>query len=372
MTTATVDLYEDVRLSSDVEVDAPAGILRNVPVLGLKSANGRRYLPEAVREARGKYEGRDSYTDHAKGDRSVHDKFGWFDNIREGASGGLRGDFHVFNPQEPLAVRLFNAAKNKPDAFGFSHHAKGRVRRVDGEDIVEAIEEVYSVDLVDKPATTKGLHEGREPMKLKAYYRALADRLTEQRHAPLKGRLVKLLEDDMGMMPDATMPDAAAPSDPDEALKAGFKAAIHAVVDDDSLDMAGKLAKIKEILKAQEKLMGAKDEPADGAGDATPDEGARPPAGNLTEARQLRAELEVRDLLEEAGVKFARPEARRAFVKALVPLSAEDRQALIEERKTPPRPANPPRSGPATRLTESQQKWPDPNDLEAVAKRVRG
>jgi hypothetical protein len=375
MTAATVDLYEDVRLSSDVEVDEAAGVLRNVKIIGLKSANGRRYDPAAIAAARDQYEGRKSYTDHATkaGERSVRDTFGWFENVKPGPD-GARGDYHVLNPKEDLAVRLFAAAKKNPSLYGFSHHAKGRVKRVNGEDVVESIEEVYSVDLVDRPATTKGLRESRQPMKLRDYYRAIADGIIEARHAPLKGLLVKLLEMDMAGVPDATMPDdAPAATDPDEAIKAGFKAAIHAVVDDDSMDMQAKLSKIKEILKAQEKLMGAgKDAEKPAEGDGAASEGAKPPAGNLTEA-QLRAELDMRDLIEESGLKFTKPEHRRAFVKALVPLTEAERKTLVEAARagaTAARPATPPRSGPATPLTESAKKCPDLNDIEAIGKWV--
>jgi hypothetical protein len=48
---------------------------------------------------------------------------------------------------------------------------------------------------------------------------------------------------------------------------------------------------------------------------------------------QLQEELAVRDLIEEAGIKFAKVESRKTFIRSLIPLSKEERKTLIEERK---------------------------------------
>jgi hypothetical protein len=79
----------------------------------------------------------------------------------------------------------------------------------------------------------------------------------------------------------ATMPDAlpspaadnGAPppaGKPSDALKAAFKDQVHAVIDDDTLDIPGKITKIRQILKAQEKAMGLIEPVADAGDSALP------------------------------------------------------------------------------------------------------
>jgi hypothetical protein len=63
----------------------------------------------------------------------------------------------------------------------------------------------------------------------------------------------RLLEDGGDLV--GPMDAAAAPaSDPDEALRQGFRATVLAVVDDDGLSAAEKVQRIKELLTAHEKL----------------------------------------------------------------------------------------------------------------------
>ena len=44
-------------------------------------------------------------------------------------------------------------------SLGFSHHADIIVRKSNGKTVVESIDKVHSVDLVNVPATTKGVFE---------------------------------------------------------------------------------------------------------------------------------------------------------------------------------------------------------------------
>jgi hypothetical protein len=355
MSSATVDLYEDVRLDHEVKVDPEKGVLRNVKILGLESANGRSYAPKAIKEAITLYEGRKSYIDHSTGSkgRSARDTFGWFESVRQSPAGELRGDFHLLNPKSEMAQNVLAAASSKPDLYGFSHHANGTEVMRGGKRVVESIERVHSVDLVDDPATTRGLYESRESPVKTTIKEVLANSTLS---AAYKAKLKEMV--------DAGMMSADAPADqpqamkqggsPEEALSAGFKAAIHAVVDDDSMDIAGKLSKIRELLKGMEKHLGGKEEPAPApAADEAP---------AATEAKLLRAEMGVRDLIEDAGLKFAKPEARRAFVKSLVPLSEADRKALIEERKAHAPARTAPQTGTGrngVKIQESTDKVPD-------------
>jgi len=145
-----------------VAVDREKGLISGVKILGLESRNGRSYLPEAIRQAAGLYEGKRVNVDHARsGDsRSYRDRMGKLQNIQT-REDGLYGDLFV-NPQHVLAEQLFWDAEHAPENVGLSHDVSGRVTRRNGKATVEAINSVRSVDLVADPATTAGLFEDLE------------------------------------------------------------------------------------------------------------------------------------------------------------------------------------------------------------------
>ncbi len=322
----TVQLTEYVVNGTPCKVDREAGVIADVKVLGQRSANGRRYLPEAIERARGLYEGKAVNANHpAKaGDaRSAYDRVGWLEGLYT-RDGDLYAKRLHYLKAHPLAGALTEAAERRPELFGLSHNARGKEKQVNGEAVIESIDSVASVDLVADPASTKGLHESR------TMFQTLAQLLETLKGTP-QGVTLKEMADAAGMPADAPMPapDAGGGS-PDDAIKSGFKAAIHAVVDDDSMDMKAKLAKIKDILKAQEKLMGggSSDKPAEG--DKPAAEAKKPDEGNLQEQlRQLQRKDAVRDLCEAAGVK---PSA--ALLKAACAVDQETAKALIEEAKS--------------------------------------
>lgn len=142
-------------------VDRDAGVLKDVKVLGYQSANNRTYSREAVKKARGMYEGRPVNINHgqrgAAGDRAVADRFGQLRNVRL-TDDGLIGDLHYLK-SHAMAPVVVEAAERMPDCFGLSHNAEGRVRHVSGKNVVDEISRVHSVDLVSDPATTKSLFE---------------------------------------------------------------------------------------------------------------------------------------------------------------------------------------------------------------------
>lgn len=153
--------YADSRGQS-VGVDRQAGVVRGVKILGLRSRNGRVYLPEALRNAARLYENAKVNVNHPKGDpqqpRDYQDRIGVIRNVvvREGE--GLFADFH-FNPKHALAEQLLWDAEHSPENVGFSHNVQARCVRRGEELVVEAITRVLSVDLVADPATTAGLFE---------------------------------------------------------------------------------------------------------------------------------------------------------------------------------------------------------------------
>jgi hypothetical protein len=359
MTTRTVHLLEFVASGPGLEIDEDAGCLRNVRVLGLESANGRRYLAEGVAAAAHLYEHRPVYWNHKanpKAQRLAEDKGGWLENVRPAPDGGLVGDLH-FLKSHPMTPRLLEAAARRPDFFGLSHDALGREQKGSRGRVIEGLERVNSIDLVADPASVRGLHESKGNT-VKITWKQLLE------HVAAKPVAVTALQEMMGaagcgpdddmrhVLEDMDGADMGAVSHED-ALKAGFTQAIHAIVDDESMDMADKLSRMKQVMQAQEKLLGGEEAPADAtSADVGTEESRKEKADPTTTA--LREELAVRDLIEDAGLRFTKPEARKAFAKSLVPLTEGERKALIEERKGQGTSKAPRSQGPGTRLTESK------------------
>lgn len=166
-----VELMEDVQADSlDTSVDSQQtcfesaassqdGRFKSVHILGFVSENNRKYSPDALKNAIPLYEGQDCYFDHErrKGvERSFKDKFGYFENVEFREDSGLWGDL-VSNTKHPLYEQFCWWAENRPQNVGLSHHAGGSYNR--RLSLVESINVVKSVDIVAKPATTRGLFE---------------------------------------------------------------------------------------------------------------------------------------------------------------------------------------------------------------------
>jgi hypothetical protein len=148
-----------------MRVDRTAGVIRGVKILGLKSRNGRSYLPEALAEAAAMYENAKVNVNHPKGHpaspRDYQDRLGQIRGVALKPGEGLFGDLH-FNPKHALAEQLLWDAEHAPENVGFSHNVEARTARRGEETVVEAITRVQSVDLVADPATTRGLFESLE------------------------------------------------------------------------------------------------------------------------------------------------------------------------------------------------------------------
>ena len=150
---------------ASMRVDAQAGVIRGVKVLGLESRNGRTYLPETLAQAVRLYEDAKVNVNHPKGNpagpRDYQDRIGTIRGVAMRAGEGLFGDFH-FNPKHALAEQLIWDAEHAPENVGFSHNVEARTSRRGDRVVVEAILRVQSVDLVADPATTRGLFESAE------------------------------------------------------------------------------------------------------------------------------------------------------------------------------------------------------------------
>lgn len=145
-----------------IRVDAAAGVVRGVKILGLTSRNGRSYRPEALAAAIPLYEGAKVNVNHPRGaptaPRDYQDRIGAIRQVALRPGAGLFGDFH-FNPKHALAEQLIWDAEHAPENVGFSHNVEARTSRQGEQVIVESILRVQSVDLVADPATTRGLFE---------------------------------------------------------------------------------------------------------------------------------------------------------------------------------------------------------------------
>lgn len=338
-------LTESGTLAGTSRVDRAAGIIRGVRVIGPRSDNGRQYLPEALLKAIPRYEKASVRTNHPRkpdDQRDVNEVFGWLESVRQAPDGGLMADLHVLNPKSDLAESVFNAAERAPHLYGLSHNAQGEGEVKGGVFVVHEITEIRSVDLVTDPATTKGLFESRgQTMKIKAFLEQVAAKLSKGR----KARLKRLCEaDELSAPMGADMPtDVPAPdaSSPEDALKAGFRSACMAVLDDDGLDAKGKMARLKELLTTAEKLMAA------GADVPEEDEDSDEDEEKMEESRKLRKEIAdmkaretCRDLCEASGYR-----PTKNALTALVALPDEaSRKTLIEELKGGRSGGNPPRT----------------------------
>jgi hypothetical protein len=152
--------YCDAR-GAALRVDRPRAVIQGVKVLGLESRNGRTYLPEALAQAAGLYEGAKVNVNHPRGGplapREYQERIG----VLRGAVArpeGLFADLH-YNPKHALAEQLLWDAEHAPENVGLSHHVEARTARRGEQTVVEAILKVQSVDLVADPATTRGLFE---------------------------------------------------------------------------------------------------------------------------------------------------------------------------------------------------------------------
>jgi hypothetical protein len=145
-----------------VRVDRSAGVIRGVKILGLRSRNGREYLPEALGRAAALYEGAKVNVNHPKGSaqapRDYQDRIGVVRGVEVRPGEGLFGDLH-FNPKHALDEQLIWDAEHAPENVGFSHNVQARTTRRDDVLVVGEITRVQSVDLVADPAMTRGLYE---------------------------------------------------------------------------------------------------------------------------------------------------------------------------------------------------------------------
>lgn len=353
-----IQLLEYVVSDPSLKVDREAGVLRSVKILGHRSGNGYEYAPSAIQAASKLYDGKVVNFNHpgkSSDSRSSYDRFGWLTSIQV-KEDGLYGDLHYLK-SHPFAAPVVEAAERNPGLFGMSHVANGEKVRRGNRFVIEQIDAVASVDLVSNPATVKGLFESQTMSQTT---------IREVLKAALIPEKFKLLsEQDYPM--DATMAPPMNGMNSEHQAHEAFKAMIMAVLDDSNMDMKSMLKKIKDILMAKEKLMGAGETESmasEAGGESMAAEESVKKVATVEELQERLSLFERRDqirLLCDSQGLVPSP----VQWKALVALKEEsDVKALIAEFKQLKQPglpgSNKPRSAAPSRtvLTEEQIKLP--------------
>lgn len=345
------------------------GVLKDCLLVGVQSRNGRKYPVKVLEESRALYEDRKIFVDHCYDDskRTIRERWGVAKNVHVDET-GLRGDVHYLEshaatPSILETIQRFND-------IGFSHDAD---LATDSSGVVTQIARVYSIDIVNDPATTKNVREEHTEMKkatLGAILRA------NVKVAPVARMLARVTE----MEGDAIMLDGEVPEVEesaivgDDAISAAFKSAISAILDQDGT-VADKIAKIQSLLNAQAEVTG------EGGGDSStpPDDSAKEELANVRseldttkrELEEVKAELstvkghgECRRMLESAN-----REVTDVRVRALSLLTdAKDRESLVSS--WPEKVAKPNKS-PSKVREGYDDKGEIPGDVEGL-KRLLG
>lgn len=346
-----------------LRVDREKGVIYGARLLGEKSANGRHYGHDVRAKHRHIYERAPVFLEHEneKG-HLVVDHVGWSDSIDVRADATF-GNVNLLltHPQTPV---LLERAERNPESFGLSHevHGDGKTN-ADGTFVVERMEGPARLAFVTNPATNKSLFESRTlpVMTLQKLFERALGGTTERK---LRGRLLAFMEDDSAPVDMAMAVDPApeASDSAEDQLKAGFRAAINKVLDDESLDRKAKLAKVKQIMDAEEKLLN--DEPAASTESGTGSSEGEAKGGEAKESRttdaselaRLREEKAARVLCE--SLKFTPTELQ---LEAIVGVPAARRKALIESFRATAT-VRPPRSG----IVIAEQKINPADDLAAL------
>ena len=305
------------------KVDKESMVIRGVKILGRESKNGRTYSDAALDKLATMYEQQSVNVDHdrssANPERKMSDGFGVLRNIKKQPD-GVYGDLHYLR-EHPLAPVILERAERMPESFGLSHAAEGRVVKKKGKLIVEDVAAVHSVDIVREPATTAGLFESVEDYDMAVTtVREIAEAVPKD----TDGLQLLIEQLDAGAVSAETPVEVEANTSGSDQVKAAFRAAVMEAFDDESLDMKATIARIKEIMTAQEKLKPkAKEEPA--AEEPAEEEKAMESKESKPTTDGHVLLLEAENLLLKAS-RDATPER----IKAVAAVEESDRETLVE------------------------------------------
>jgi hypothetical protein len=159
---------------------------------------------------------------------------------------------------------------------------------------------------------------------------------------PMLGEMEMKPEDKMGEGMKKPMEEGYGEDmDPVDGIKSAFKAAMMKVLDDDALDTAGKLAKLKLMLAVSDKASEAMGGGAMGSGstdDAMDSAMEESYKGKIASLQEQLQRATCRSLLTESQI-----EVSEVKLKALLPLKESERIELVKSWKSgnvsKPRPA---------------------------------
>jgi hypothetical protein len=323
--------------ASDVEprkVDRKAGVIHDVKIIGTVATDGRRYSQSALTGAKTLYEGARVNVNHPSAvrpgeDRNFHDWFGTLQNVREGqpGEGGLRGDLHYLKSHS-LAETVCEAAERFPKNFGLSHNAVVQESQVDGTTIYHAINRVRSVDIVCRPATTRGIFES---------------------------------EGGNAMDPNAPPVESPAAAGSGDMTLDIFLTKATEIFKGDG-DGSSKASAIGKLAKTLFKVADQLDAAVNGGDTSKPADNPTNATESVKELDKLRRELAARDVLESEGVPYG--ESRSLQISALAGLDSDEaRRSLAKTWKPAAGGQNPgtpkPKSTPANVLESQGGGKPD-------------
>lgn len=311
----TESITESFLFEQAMTVDRENGILRGVKILGSKSKNGRTYTEAAQKKAVGLYEGAKVNFDHPgkpTDSRKYSDRFGKLQNVEYREGQGLFGDLK-FNPKHSLAEQFCWDAEHSPDSCGLSHNVQAKTSGKPGSLVIESIDKVTAVDVVADPATTNSLREHQEQtMNLSEVLESYAGN---------KSEAFLLLEafGQLPAMPSTPMPgvgpmdSAATAPQVNQQLKAALKAALNALMDDDSIT-------VDEVLKLIRDKAGA-------------------PVGDPEEKPMTDDEKKTADEAQKKAVAEAIETAIKPLTESLAATNKElDARKVLESKGATPNP----------------------------------
>lgn len=352
------------------QIDREAGVIRGVKILGLKSRNkrgSRRYLKEASSAGAPLYEGRKVYIDHVQlvegkaPARPTRERWGKLVNVAPDESGELYGDLEYLKSHE-LTEQILEAAERFND-FGLSHDADGKVRESEGEEVVYELTKVFSVDVVQEPATNRNLFESLETMERKNIRAALREHIKQPHATFLLARLTEMEDiyaEDMEM-------EVAPEASPEDQIKEAFRTAILAIVDGEG-DVDDVIAKIKLLLETKAEVSGE--------GTSEPTSKTETEGETMTESQAAELQAENKRLKEQLAQQTTKEactkllesldrEATPVRVKALAALTEEaDRKSLVES--WPVRTSKRPESSPPKYSLQEQEHSELPKTYDDV------
>lgn len=293
------EIFEYVAQTKPTAVDRESRTISNVKILGRYARDDsgrayREYSRQAIESAKRLYSKLPVNSDHP-GDgnpyavRSIGDRLGWLGESFTvkwdgGDDDGLYGELHVFESAKNGKLVL-ESAESASHVMGCSHNASCNVTdKPDGVEFIDDIVGARSVDIVTTPGTTRGFFESRrENKKVKTTIR----QILATRKEKVTDELTPLLEQMGEDAALAGMPMEVAEVDSKEAVREAFKAAINAIIDDDALDLQATIGKIRDMLKAQEKML-------DSGNESTDDESGEEESGDTgaMESRQKSSATE--------------------------------------------------------------------------------